>query len=172
MLFRFARSVGYLSLLIAVSVTVSMPAAAQDWFDKGAKRLSVVVGAGSAFDDDYFILGIGGGYYLTNGLELGLNWQTWLGGDPSINQLTPELTYVIKTQSAIHPYIGALYRHTFISGLDDLSAYGGRAGINITTNPRTYFGIGAVYQRYIDCDESTYRDCSSSYPEFVFGFSF
>jgi len=145
---------------------------AQNAFQQGSKRVSVIVGAGSSFDEDYLILGAGIGYYLIDGLEIGLNWQTWLGGDPSINQLTPEITYVVQTKSGFSPYIGALYRKTFIEDLDDLSAYGGRAGVYLPAGEGYYLGVGAVYLKYSGCSESVYQDCSTIYPEFSFSIPF
>jgi hypothetical protein len=157
-------------LTCLVAIFFSSLTIAQQPFTKGSKRVTVIAGAGSSFDENYAILGVGAGYFLTDGLEIGINWQTWLGGDPSINQITPELTYVFRNKSNFDPYIGALYRRTFISGLDDLSAYGARAGINFSTGPRSYIGFGMVYLDYQDCTKSVYQDCSDSYPEIAFGF--
>ena len=109
---------------------------------------------------------------VLDGLEIGLNWQTWFGGDPRINQLTPEITYVFRNTTNIDPYVGALYRKTWISGFDDLSAYGGRAGVYFPTGPRFYIGLGGVYLKYTGCSESEYRDCSDFYPEVVFSIQF
>ena len=144
----------------------------QDPFSQGAKRVSVIAGAGSSFNENYLILGAGFGYYVLDGLELGVNWQSWLGGDPDINQITPEINYVFRTKSNFDPYVGALYRKTFISGLDDLEAWGGRAGVYLPLGPKYFMGIGAVYLDYVDCEERIYRDCSDVYPEITFSFPF
>lgn len=162
-----------LKVLIA-SLILVLPgiSSAQGLFDKGTKRVSVIAGAGRSFNEDYLILGVGAGYYVANGLELGINWQSWLGGDPSINQITPEVTYVFRNKSNFDPYLGGLYRWTFISGLDDLTAWGGRAGVYITTGQRSFIGIGGVILNYNNCTESIYSSCSDTYPEFLFGFSF
>jgi hypothetical protein len=32
--------------------------------------------------------------------------------------------------------------------------------------------VGAVYEHYLDCDETLYNSCSQVYPEAVFGVSF
>lgn len=161
-------------MLALAVLLLSLPgfALGEGLFDRGAKRVTIIAGAGNSFDDDYLILGVGAGYFVSDGLELGLNWQTWLLGDPSINQITPELTYVFRNRSNFDPYIGALYRWTFIAGLDDLSAYGGRVGVNISTGLRSYLGVGAVFMRYRDCSEGTYNSCSDVYPEFTFAFAF
>ena len=145
---------------------------AQGLYEQGSKRVSVVAGVGQSFDDDYLILGAGVGYFVLNGLELGVNWQIWLVGDPTINQITPELTYVFRTRSIFDPYLGGMYRWTFISEYDDLAAWGGRAGVNIATGESSYVGIGAVFLDYVDCAESVYQSCSEVYPEFTFAFAF
>jgi len=158
-------------LSVALLLTSSLSFAAVP-FSQGSKRGSLILGAGQSFDESYFILGVGVGYYVLDGLEIGLNWQTWLGGDPRINQLTPEITYVFRNKSNIDPYLGALYRKTWISGFDDLSAYGGRAGVYIPMGPRFFVGVGAVYLKYTGCSESEYKDCSDVYPEFTFSIPF
>jgi hypothetical protein len=157
-------------LTCLVATFFSSLAIAQQPFTQGSKRVTVIAGAGSSFDENYAILGVGAGYFLTDGLEIGINWQTWLGGDPTINQITPELTYVFRNKSNFDPYVGVLYRRTFIADRDDLSAYGARAGINFSTGPRSYIGFGMVYLDYKDCSVTKYSDCSDSYPEIAFGF--
>lgn len=163
-----------LTRIILLSVLLALPglSTSQGLFDKGTKQISIYAGSGRSFNEDYLILGVGVGYYMFNGLELAINWQSWLGGDPSINQLTPSVTYVFRNKSAIDPYLGGLYRWTFISGLDDLTAYGARAGVYISTGRKSYIGLGGVYMEYNDCATSVYRSCSDTYPEISFAFSF
>ena len=158
-------------LTVALLLTSSLSFAVEP-FSQGSKRGTLILGAGQSFDESYFILGVGAGYYVLDGLEIGLNWQTWLGGDPRINQLTPEITYVFRNKSNFDPYLGVLYRKTWISGFDDLSAYGGRAGVFIPMGPRFFIGVGAVYLKYTGCSESEYKDCSDVYPEFTFSIPF
>jgi hypothetical protein len=141
-----------------------------DMFGQGGKRFSLLLGRGQAFGDNYTILGLGFGYYVYDGLELAINWDSWQGGDPNINQVTPEVRYVFRTRSSIDPYVGALYRWTSVSGFDDETAYGFRAGVYIKSGPRSYIGIGAAYVETINCDEQVYVSCSDTYPEFSFAF--
>lgn len=160
------------AMALLAGLTATMPAAAQGMYDQGSLRLSIIGGAGESFDDDYLILGGGVGYFVIDGLELGLNYQYWFSGDPDFHQVEPQLTYVFEHPSSIDPYVGVLYRRLLIDGLDDLSGIGGRAGVNITLNPRTFLGIGAVYVDYKSCDEETYVDCDETYPELTLGFAF
>ena len=143
-----------------------------DMFGQGTKRFSLLVGRGQAFGDNYTIIGLGLGYYVYDGLELAVNWDTWQGGEPDINQITPEVRYVFRNQSSIDPYVGALYRWTSISGFEDETAYGFRAGVYITTGRRSFIGIGAAYIETISCDERVYVSCSDTYPEFSFAVTF
>ena len=140
-------------------------------FSQGSHAVSVIVGSGSGFGDDYLILGVGYGYYVLKGLELGIDAQFWLSGDPSINKLSPRITYVFTQPERVKPYIGAFYRRTYIDGLDDLDSVGYRAGLNIMGQGNFFFGIGAVYEEYRDCNETIYTDCSNTYPEILFSFS-
>ena len=168
---QLVRGIAAAASTIAM-LLICLPAYSQDPFSQGAKRVSIIAGAGSSFNENYLILGAGFGYYVLDGLEIGLNWQSWLGGDPDINQITPEINYVFRTKSNLDPYVGALYRKTFISGLDDLEAWGARAGIYVPLGPRYFMGVGAVYLDYVDCQERIYRDCSDVYPEITFSIPF
>ena len=54
----------------------------------------------------------------------------------------------------IKPYVGALYRRTYIDGLPDIDS------------------AGVVYESYVDCTERVYHSCSSTYPEVSFTIAF
>lgn len=169
---RFNQLLTNSFLALLASFLLSFQVNANDMYSQGTMKLSVIGGFGESFDDDYIILGAGAGYYIIDGLELGLNYQYWFSGDPDFHQVTPELTYVFRHPSSIDPYIGILYRRLLIDGLDDLSGIGGRAGVNITLNDRAYLGVGAVYVDYKSCDEETYVDCDETYPELTLNFTF
>jgi len=156
-----------LFLLICLNAKPTMA----DPFSKGSQAVSIIAGAGSAFNDDYIILGVGYGYYVIKGLELGIDAQFWLNGDPSINKLSPQITYVFTQPKTVKPYIGAFYRRTYIDGLEDLDSVGYRAGLNFMGQGNFFFGVGAVYEEYRDCNEAIFSDCSSTYPEILFSFS-
>jgi len=141
-------------------------------FEKGGSRVSIVVGSGRSLDNNYVILGLGAGYYVLNGLELGLDGEAWLGGDPDIYKVSPQVKYVLPTQSKIRPYAGVFYSHIFIDGYDDLDTTGARGGVYFTSNEKWFMGVGVVYESYLDCDESVYSSCRDVYPEISFSFSF
>ena len=93
-------------------------------FARGGRRVSAVVGSGYTMDESYVILGLGIGYFVRDGLELGLDGQAWMGGDPDIYQLKPQVTYIVPTQSRLRPYAGVFYSRIFIEGYDDLDTAG------------------------------------------------
>ena len=143
-----------------------------DPFGKGSSRVSFVVGSGYTFNETYIILGLGAGYFVLNGLELGLDGQAWVGADPSIYKLSPQVKYVVPTGSRIRPYIGAFYSRIFIDGFDDTDTAGGRGGVYFMSDQRWFMGVGAVYESYLDCNEDIYSSCDDVYPEITFSVSF
>ena len=141
-------------------------------FDKGARRASLVVGSGYTLNENYVILGLGVGYFVLDGLELGLDGQAWVGGDPDIYKLKPQVTYVVPTRSRLRPYAGAFYSRIFIAGYDDLDTAGARGGVLFTSDGRWFMGVGAVYESYLDCDKDVYSSCDDVYPEITFSITF
>lgn len=159
----------YTLIVLIICINASPAQAAP--FQQGNQVVSIIAGAGSAFGDDYLILGAGYGYYVVNGLELGIDAQFWLSGDPSINKLSPKINYVFTQPKTVKPYVGAFFRRTYIDGLEDLDSIGYRAGLNFMGQGNFFFGLGFVYEDYQDCTETVYTDCSNTYPEITFAFS-
>ncbi len=139
-------------------------------FNQGKTNVSVVLGSGSAFNDNYIILGAGIGYYILDGLELGVDAQYWFSGDPSIVKVSPQVKYVFAPGAKIRPYIGAFYRRTFVDSpiFRDQNSYGTRAGAFFSSRSGVYLGGGIVYEKYQDCN---FGDCSNTYPEFLISIS-
>jgi len=145
-------------------------------FSKNSTSVGVIVGSGSAFNDDYLILGASVGYYVVRGLELGIDVQRWFSGDPSITKISPQITYVFTQPKVIKPYVGVFYRRTYFGdfkgiSIDDQDSFGYRAGVYFNTNNRIYIGGGIVYEEYKDCDKFV-DSCSVTYPEILFTVSF
>jgi len=158
-------------LLIATFLS-SVPDIQADPFKKGSRRVSIVAGSGRAFSNDYIIIGLGAGYYVFDNLELGLDGEAWLGGDPDMYKLSPQAKYILPTQSRLRPYVGAFYNHLFIDHYDDLDTIGGRGGVYFIQEERWFLGVGVVYESYLDCDDTIYSSCDEFYPEITFSFSF
>ncbi len=164
------NNIRLISSVAALLCAVIAPANAGP-FSQGSQSVAIIAGSGSAFRDDYLILGLGYGYYLVDGLELGIDAQFWLNGDPSITKLSPQIRYVFTQPKTVKPYIGGFFRRTFISDFPDLDSVGYRAGLNFMGRGNFYFGAGFVYERYQDCNEAIVANCSDTYPEILFSFS-
>jgi hypothetical protein len=144
--------------------------AQENAFDRSSVRLSFVGGWGQAFNDDYFILGGGAGYFISDGLEVGTDFEAWVGGSPNIYKLRPVVRYVLNTAPNLKPYISGFYSHTFIENLDDLDSTGLSGGLYYRAGGGAYFGVGLAYEKFIDCKAKIYSDCSDFYPEFTVSF--
>jgi hypothetical protein len=139
-------------------------------FAAGRKRVGLYAGAGSTFNQTYFLVGVGGGYYVADGLELGMDVEGWLGKDPNIWKVTPHARYVLWRAAAVKPYVGVFYRLNYYSGLyEDFNSYGGRAGLAYRSG-RNYLALGVVHEIYEQDD--FYGDSSATYPEFAVWISF
>ncbi len=172
MSYRHMRVI-FMSVLLLITILLASGHDIQaDPFEKGSLRVSIVAGSGEAFENDYTIIGLGAGYYFNDGIELGLDGEAWLGGDPAIYKLSPQAKYILSTQSRFRPYVGAFYTHSFVDHDDDLDSIGGRGGVYFIQDERWYIGVGAVYESYLDCDETILDSCNEIYPEITFSFSF
>jgi len=163
-------------LLLAVSLpqrgSADVGVGAGTSFGQGRAQLSVFGGSGSAFSQSYFVLGVGASYYVVQGLGLGLNFESWLGNTPGIYKLTPNVQYVFTQIPSVQPYVGVFYRRVFIENFSDLNSVGARAGAYLPIGPNTHFGLGGVYEKYLDCNQSSYHSCDDFYPEISFTVSF
>ena len=163
--------------LAAAACAFAAPATAQSvgvagGFSKGKTHLVATAGTGSAFDESYRVLGLGASYYLFDGFNVGLFFESWTGSDPNMTKITPSVQYVFYQVQHVKPYVGAFYRRTSIDGLDDLDSAGARAGAYLQLGRNAYLGLGAVYESYIDCNTATYRNCDSTYGEVTLTFAF
>ena len=167
--------IGTTLVAAVLAMAASAPAAAADVagvFSRGRTHVAVVGGTGYAFDDSYIVLGVGASYYLVDGLNIGLYAESWTGGDPGIYKLTPSVQYVFYQVPRVSPYIGVFFRRTYIDNLPNLDSAGGRAGAYLGTGRNVYVGAGVVYESYLDCNKTTYKSCSDTYPEISITFAF
>lgn len=161
-----------LAFILLVFMTGPNAIAQGDAFLKSSVRLTLVGGWGQAFNDDYFILGGGAGYYISDGIEIGTDFEVWVGGSPNIYKLSPEVRYVVNASPNLKPYIGGFYSRTFIEGFDDLDSTGLSAGMFYRATANAYLGLGVVYENFIDCKARVYRDCSDFYTELTISIPF
>lgn len=163
---------GLLGLVIVLLSTQVAVADVSVGFTKGQKHLTIYGGTGYAFDDEYFVIGLSGSYFITNGLNLGLAYENWTSGSPGISKLTPSIQYVFYQVQTLKPYLGAFYTRTYIDNLPDLESTGARAGIYIASGKNVYFMVGGVYETFLNCEETTYKSCDNAYPEVGVTFAF
>jgi hypothetical protein len=116
-------------LLGAVLATLATQSRAAEPFDRGNLTGSIYVGAGRALDRDYTTIGGAVGYMISEGLMLGMSAETWVGNDPDIYKLTPEVRYTFTRAARVKPYIGAFVSHTIYNGLPDANTYGARGDL-------------------------------------------
>lgn len=161
--------------ILAAGALVSSPAATADAagaFGKGRTHFVVRGGTGSAFDQNYVVAGLGVSYYVIDGLNVALFIESWTGSDPSVYKVTPSVQYVLHQVPAVKPYVGVFYRRTYVESLPDINSAGGRAGAYLQAGRNAYLGAGVVYESYLDCNKTVYRECTSTYPEVSFTIAF
>jgi hypothetical protein len=163
--------------LAAAACALAAPAIAQTagiagGFSQGRTHLAVTAGTGNAFNESYVVLGVGASYYLFDGFNVGLGFESWTGASPKMTKITPSVQYVFYQVQTVKPYVGAFFRRTSIEGLNDLDSVGGRAGVYLQAGRNAYFGLGAVYESYLDCNTGTYHKCNSTYGEVSVTFAF
>jgi hypothetical protein len=179
-LYQFHRMGRKFLLLIGVVLTVlvsgggSAAAAGVEagMFREGSVRASLLFGSGTAFGETYSVIGAGVGYYVVANVELGLDAESWQGAQHRISRVSPQVTYVVPFGEGFRPYAGIFYRRTFISGYEDVSDAGGRAGALFLYGRKAYLGAGIVYERHLGCERAVYDRCAESYPELIVAIMF
>ncbi|HET7506309.1 MAG TPA: hypothetical protein VFK02_35060 [Kofleriaceae bacterium] len=147
------------------------PTPRQTPFDRG--RISLMGGAGSqnAFGYRYFGVGLGVGYFVVDGLEVGLFGLHEFGDGPSLNEVSPSVRYIAQPlvgRWPVVPYAGVFYNHWFVGdpGSDSDTA-GTRAGV-VYLSGRLIAGIGVAYEHVLSaCVDS----CDQIYPDVMLGFT-
>ncbi len=142
-------------------------------FDQGKFGLGFGFSSQSYGGKRYSVISGGMGYYVVNGLELGLGAAHQFG-DPDISRLTPGVRYVAQPlvgTSPLIPYIGVFGSRYFIySGIEDVHSVGGRVGA-IYVSGSLLLGLGLVVERIVsECDDEE-QDCTSYYPDITFSLS-
>lgn len=139
-------------------------------FDRGRVRLSFGAGGGIYGGQSFFAIEGGVGYFVLHGLEVGVDVTQWVGSDPTVTQVSPQLRYVFDAAVAVKPYLGVFYRRWFLwQGEPDVDALGGRGGVIWLIGGRAYFGLGAAYERVVS---SCSADCWALYPEATLAIAF
>lgn len=154
-----------LAPLLFFSALLLSTAASAAPFAAGSKSVSIIIGSGTAFNDNYTIFGAGVGYYVIDGLEISIDAEVWTGGDRSINKVSPGVQYVFARNEQLKPYVGVFFKRASIDGFDDLDSVGGRVGAVFSNHSSYYLSAGLVYENDLDCTESIFVQCDDTYPE-------
>ena len=139
-------------------------------FSVGTKNVNIIASTDNSFGNNYTVLGLNANYFVLDNLSVGASYQAYLGGTPSINQVTVPVTYYVPLEGLpVHPYIGAFYTKTFIEDpYNDYDLYGGRVGVTMQTSNNSYVSVGWVQE----IDSSSNNISTRGYPEVSAGISF
>jgi len=134
----------------------------------GTIGFSTAVGAGSS--QSWFILGVGAGVFVLDGLEPHADTTFWIG-DPFLATVTPGIRYVFWMVPVVKPYLGTFYRHYFVDGpVGDSDSLGGRVGVNFMMSPNAYVAGGIIYEHFLD--ETLFDNPDQVYPEIMIAVAF
>lgn len=161
-----------LTMLLMLSALPALAAGVGGMFSEGRSLFSLVAGNAYAFEKRYFVVGGSLSYYVVDGLGVGLSLEKWSGSDPGITKVAPFVQYVFLPGYRVRPYVGALYRHTVISGLPSINSVGARGGVMIASGSNAFLSAGFAHESYLNCQVSVYRVCSETYPDIGLTFAF
>ncbi len=162
----------FIVLMALITLTNSAQALVGAAFGQGRTRFSLNGGYGSFNDRSYGVIGLGAGYYVLDGWDVGMSGEAWVGDKPHIYAVSPEVRYVITSWESFKPYIGAFYKRTFYDDFDPMNSIGGRAGLVSPLAEHTYLTFGVVAEKMYDCNETLYDDCNQVYPELGISFAY
>jgi hypothetical protein len=167
-------------LVLAVLCSIGQRARADDEpedkretpFDRGRMNLGVGGGSTQAFGERYFGLGAGFGYFVLDGLELGVSALYQFGDGPSISKVAPQIRYVAQPlvgKWPLIPYVGTFYTHWFIGeSFADVDAVGARGGL-LYVSGHVLLGLGVAVEKTVsECVE----DCTTAYPDLTISLAF
>lgn len=162
-------------IAFAAVVLSATPALAQNAgpFSQGRMRVSALVGSGSFGGERSTILGANVGYFVLDGLQIGLEGDFWIGGN-SLARVSPSVTYTVVAIPSFQPYAGVFYRHWFTDSIfEDIDTVGARGGVNwVTGSGNAYFGLGLAYETQINPECPEGADCGYFYPELTLALAF
>ena len=131
-------------------------------FQEGQVRIAAGGGGGVGG----WSAGLSGGYYVVDGLELGLGATYISYDDVALLQTTGSSTYVFFPEQSLNPYAGAFLRRWIVleGEVEPRTSAGVRGGVYHSSGGGLMLGLGLVYETILDCDDG--ETCESTYPEF------
>lgn len=141
-------------------------------FDRGKMSLAIAGGTTNNFGQRYFAIGAGFGYFVLDGLELGISGIHQFGDGPGISKVSPAVRYVAQPlvgKWPLIPYVGVFYNHWFIGdSYPDVDAIGARTGL-VYVSGRLLLGLGVAVERTVS--ECIDDDCTTVYPDLTISLS-
>jgi hypothetical protein len=134
-------------------------------FQQGSVRMSIMLGSGTAFQQDYTILGIGLGYYVADGIEAGVDIESWHCNDPRITRLSPQVLYVHQMTEMPNPMPVCSTAGPSSANTIDINNAGARTGLLFLYGRKASLGLGLAYESHLNCDRTVYDACADTYPE-------
>ncbi len=158
--------------IVFVLMTMPLAARAQSEsrpsspFSQGRISASALIGTGGFAGERSTIVGATLGYYVLDGLQLGVEGDYWFGGS-SLARVSPAITYTVVAIPRFQPYAGVFYRHWFTDSIfEDIDTIGARGGVNwVTGTQLTYLGLGVAYEAQVSPECPSGADCDYFYPE-------
>lgn len=135
--------------------------------ERGSGVISLKGGLVSVDDEDYSIAGANIGWFVLDGLKIGLAYERWFEGEPNIDKLSVDANYYLPVSDRIRPYLGAFYAQNYGNSEDIGTSYGFRGGVLFYT-PQASIGLEWNHETFNECPTG----CERSYPMVVLGFSF
>ena len=162
-----------LPLILLVLTLAALPSTASaHQFEQGKFNLGVGGSLSIRGDRTVLIASLGLGFYVVDGLEVGVGTSAYFGADPFVFQVTPGVRYVFWFVPSVHPYIGAFYRHWFVARETDLDTIGGRLGLLVVPSSSPIVaGVGVAYERVVN-PPCAGEGCAYIYPEVTVSISF
>ncbi len=156
-------------LLLPIMIASLQAADLSALFSKGQKNFGFGLGSSSGFGENYTVVSASFNYFVQDNISAGIGYQGWFGADPKINEISIPVTYYFPLNGQYHPYVGGIYRHTFIEEpYEDYNVFGGRIGLAMTMGNNTYMQVGWVQEHRTHGDASQ----DEGYPEVSMGFVF
>ena len=145
----------------------------QDLFRRGSVELEAGAGIGATSSETYLLLLLGGNYYLLDGLSIGAAGEAWLGAQPEIGDVSPQVRYVfLDSPWRFKPYAGTFYRRTFFNhGYSPENSAGARAGLVFPLGARAYLTGGLASESFFG-GANSYFTGAEVYPEIGLAFAF
>jgi len=143
-----------------------------DLFRQGRVELEAGAGIGATNSATYLLLLLGGDYYLLDGLSIGAAGEAWVGAQPEIGDVSPQVRYVfLNAPWRFKPYVGTFYRRTFFNrAYSPTNSAGARAGLVFPFSSRAYLTGGLVYESYFG-GANGYLNGAELYPEIGLAFA-